>query len=183
VVAWVRRPGWREGVQVGGQDRPAGPDPLALVTSQAAAPQPIAAFEVADPPLTAGAVAGQAPAGAPRARLGPTRDERSGGCQPGQGLGGRPGDKPAVEGDLARSQPQAIQLGHGLGQQTVLARVAGCAGRREQIAPGAATGVGGDLGQLGDLAELVGRAELALADRTGVRIGQGHQPVGDRFAL
>src|SRR5829696_9774888 len=72
-----------EGVEVVGQDRPAGPDPLALVASQAAAPQPIAAFEVADPPLTAGAVAGQAPAGTPGTRLGPARDEHPGGCDPG----------------------------------------------------------------------------------------------------
>ena len=59
-----------EGVQVVGQDRPASPDPLALVTPEAAAAQPIAPLEVADAALTAGAVAGQAPAGAARARLG-----------------------------------------------------------------------------------------------------------------
>jgi len=48
-----------EGVQVVGQDRPAGPDPLAFVASQPAASQPIAALEVADAALTAGAVAGR----------------------------------------------------------------------------------------------------------------------------
>src|SRR5215213_1102710 len=118
-----------EGVEVVGQDRPAGPDPLALVALEAAARQPIAALEVADPPLAAGTVAGQAPAGAPGARLGPSRDEGPGGCEGGHGLCGRPGHKAAVEGDLARSKAEAVQLGGGLGKQAVLARVAGCAGR------------------------------------------------------
>jgi len=39
-----------------------------------------------------------------------------------------------------------------------------------------------DLGDLHHIAELVGLAELALADRAGIGVGQGHQPVGDRFA-
>src|SRR5215203_4211923 len=95
-----------EGVEVVGQDRPASPDPLALVASQAAAPQPIAPLEVADPSLAASAVAGQAPAGAPGARLGPPRDVRPGRCEPGQRLLGRPGREPAVQGDLAGSKPQ-----------------------------------------------------------------------------
>src|ERR671910_1599535 len=103
-----------EGVEVVGQDRPAGPDPLALVAPEAAASQPIAALEVADPPLTPGAVAGQALAGASGARLGTSRDEGPGGCEPGQGLLGRAGHEAAVEGDLAWSQPQAVQLRHGL---------------------------------------------------------------------
>jgi hypothetical protein len=47
------------------------------------------------------------------------------------------------------------------------------------IAAGAATGVGGDLSDLHHIAELVGLAELALADRTGVRVTHRHQPVGD----
>jgi hypothetical protein len=34
-----------EGVQVVGQDRPVGPDPLPLVALQPAAPQPVAALE------------------------------------------------------------------------------------------------------------------------------------------
>src|SRR5829696_6557728 len=53
-----------QGVQVVGQDRPAGPDSLALVTLQPAAAQVVAALEVADAALAAGAVAGQPPAGA-----------------------------------------------------------------------------------------------------------------------
>jgi hypothetical protein len=44
---------------------------------------------------------------------------------------------------------------------------------------GAAADVGGDLCELGDVAELVGLAELALADRASVRVGQRHQPVAD----
>src|SRR5215204_2280111 len=51
-----------QGVQVVGQDRPAGPDSLALVTLQPAAAQVVAALEVADAALAAGAVAGQPPA-------------------------------------------------------------------------------------------------------------------------
>src|SRR5215218_11073008 len=99
-----------EGVEVVGQDRPAGPDPLALVALEAAAAQPVAALEVADAALAASAVASQAPAGVPGARLGPARDECPGGCEPSQDLGGRPGHKPAVEGDLAGSKPEAVQL-------------------------------------------------------------------------
>src|SRR4029450_2298158 len=155
----------------------AGPDPLALVASEAAAAQVVAAFAVADPALAAGAVADQPSAGAPGAGLGPSRDERPGGCQPGQGLGGRAGHEAAVEGDLAWSKPEADQLGGGLAEQAVLARVARCGRRRQHIAAGAATGVGGDLGQLGDIAELVGLAELALADGAGGR-GRPRDPPG-----
>jgi hypothetical protein len=79
-------------------------------------------------------------------------------------------------------QAEAVQLGHGLAEQAVLARMARRAGRRQDIAAGAATGVGGDLGQLDDVAKLVGRAQLALADRPSVRIAQGHQPVGELLA-
>src|SRR5919201_2275583 len=119
-----------EGVQVVGQDRPAGPDPLALVTLEAAAPQVVAALEVADAALAAGAVASQPPAGAPGARLGPPGDERPRGRQPGQGLLGRAGHEAAVQGDLARGKAEPVQFGGGLFQQAVLARVAGRAGRR-----------------------------------------------------
>jgi hypothetical protein len=73
------------------------------------------------------------------------------GCQHGQGLCGRAGYEPAVEGDLARSKAEAVQLGNGLVEELVLARVAGCGRRRQQVPAGAAAGVGGDLGQLGDV--------------------------------
>src|SRR5215216_6701595 len=88
-----------QGVQVIGQDRPAGPDPLALVALEAAAAQVVAALEMADAALAAGAVAGQPPAGAAGAGLGPSRDERPGGCQRGQGLGGRAWHEAAIQGD------------------------------------------------------------------------------------
>jgi len=77
---------------------------------------------------------------------------------------------------------EEVQLGGGLGQQAVLARIAGCTGCRQQIAAGAAAGVGGDLGELHHIAELVGLAQLALADRAGIPVGQRHQPVSDPFA-
>src|SRR5215203_3719892 len=95
-----------QGVQVVGQDRPAGPDSLALVTLQPAAAQVVAALEVADAALAAGAVAGQPPAGAAGAGLGPSRDERPGGCQPGQGLGGGAWHEAAIQGDLAWPRPR-----------------------------------------------------------------------------
>ena len=47
---------------------------------------------------------------------------------------------------------------------------------------GAALGVRGDLRDLRDVSELVGLAELALADRPGVGIGERDQPVGDLLA-
>src|SRR5512132_1308548 len=162
-----------EGVQVVGQDRPAGPDPLALVTLEAAASQPVAALELADTALAAGAVASQAPAGASGALLGAPRDERARGRQPGQGLGGRAGHKPAVQRDLTRSKAEAVQFGGGLVQQTVLARVARRGGRRQDIAAGAASGVGGDLSDLGDVAELVGLPSLPL------RIGRASGSLSD----
>jgi hypothetical protein len=92
------------------------------------------------------------------------------------------GHEAAVHRDLPRSKAKPVQLGGGLFQQAVLARVARRGRRRQQVAAGTAAGVGGDLGQLGDVAELVGLAELPLADRTRVRVGQRHQPLGDWLA-
>jgi hypothetical protein len=92
-----------------------------------------------------------------------------------------PGTNPPPSATRA-VEAQAVQLGHGLGKQAVLARVARRAGRRQDIAAGTATGVGGDLSDLHHIAELVGLAELALADRTRVRVGQRHQPVSDLLA-
>jgi hypothetical protein len=137
-----------QGVQVVSQDRPAGPDPLALVALQAAAPQPVAAFEVADAPLAAGSVAGQPLAGASGTGLGASGDERRRGCKPSQGLLGRARDEAAVQRDLTRSKAEPVQLSGGLVEQPVLARVARRGGRRQDRATGAAAGVGGDLGDL-----------------------------------
>jgi hypothetical protein len=168
----VRQSGWRgcRGCRPGppSRSRSAGPGRL-----QPAAAQVVAAFEVTDPTLTPGAVAGQPPAGAPGAWLGPSRDERPGRCERGQGLGSRAGQEPAVEGDLPWSKPQAVQLSGGLDKQAVLARVARCGRRRQQIAAGAATGVGRHLGQLGDIAELVGVPSLPL------RIGRASGSASD----
>jgi hypothetical protein len=41
---------------------------------------------------------------------------------------------------------------------------------------------GGDLAELVDVPEFVGFAELALANRTGVGVPEGHEPVLDRLA-
>src|SRR5919201_6389580 len=95
-----------EGVQVVGQDRPAGPDPLALVTLEAAAPQVVAALEVADAALAAGPVAGQPLAGASGAGLGPPGDERPRRCQACQGLLGRTRHEAAIQRDLTRARPR-----------------------------------------------------------------------------
>src|SRR4029453_10935966 len=88
----------------------------------------------------------------------------------------------AIQGDLAWPKAEAVQLGRRLGQQTVLGRAARWRRRRQQVPAGAATGVGGDLGELDHIAELVGLAELALADRAGVWVAHRHQPVGDLLA-
>jgi hypothetical protein len=121
-------------------------------------------------------------AGAPRAGLSTPSDKRALRRQPGQSLLDRPGCEPAAEGDLAWSKAKTVQLGGGLRKQAVLAWIAGRGRRWQHIAAGTAAGVGGYLGQLGDVAELVGPAELALADRPGIRVGQRHQPVDDPLA-
>src|SRR3954454_18422324 len=66
-----------ERVEGVGQVRPAGPDPLPVVSLEAAAPEAVAAFEVADPTLGAGAVARQAFAGAARPGLVAAGDEHA----------------------------------------------------------------------------------------------------------
>ena len=69
-MLWSKRRGVshrvRDGERVGvvGEDRPLSPDLLALVAFEAAAVQPVAAFEVADSSLGSGAVALQAALGA-----------------------------------------------------------------------------------------------------------------------
>jgi hypothetical protein len=85
-----------QGIRVVGQDCPAGPDPLALVTLQLAAAQPIAALEAAEAPLAAGAVVRQPPASAPGTGLGTPSDERARRRQPGKGLLGLARHEPAI---------------------------------------------------------------------------------------
>src|SRR5439155_25220279 len=92
------------GVEVVGERRPAGPDPLAVVALQAAALGSVAALEVADAALGAGAVALLAALGASRPGLLAAGDEDPLWCQWRQRLAGRAGVEAAVERDLARTQ-------------------------------------------------------------------------------
>ena len=66
-----------ERVEVVGEDSPFSPDLPAFVAFEAAAAQPVAAFEVADPAFRAGAVAPQPTLGAFRARFLAAIDEHS----------------------------------------------------------------------------------------------------------
>src|SRR4051794_34814345 len=144
-----------ERVEVVGEDRPTGPDPLAVVAFEAAAAQAVAAFEVADAALGAGAVAREAFAGAARAGFVSAGDEYAFRTDLGELVAGHHRPERPVERDLFGAQSEVLELGGGLAQQRVLAGVADRAGRREYVAAGAAAGVGGDLGDLGDVAELV----------------------------
>src|SRR5438093_6583562 len=91
-----------EGVEVVGQDGPADVGARPGMAFQAAAAQAVAAFEVTDAALAADAVAGQAPARAPRRWGLPAGDEDRGAV--GQSALGDAGIEAAIEGDLARSQ-------------------------------------------------------------------------------
>ena len=77
---------------------------------------------------------------------------------------------------------QAVQLGGRAGQQVGLVGRADLGGGGDDQAARAAAGVLAQLGELDDVAELGRRAQLALADRPGVGIGHGDQPVGDLLA-
>src|SRR5256885_761319 len=88
-----------EGVEVVGQDRPAGPGPGAVVASEAAAAQTVAALEVADPALAAGAVAGQALLGPARRRVLSPGDED---VRVGEVVVGGIDREPPIERDLQR---------------------------------------------------------------------------------
>jgi hypothetical protein len=92
-----------ERVKVVGQDRPFGPDPLAVVALGAAAAHAVAALEVADAALGAGAVALQSALGAPGAGLLAAGDEHSLRGQVGEAAVGRAGHEAAIERDLARA--------------------------------------------------------------------------------
>src|SRR5919204_3530640 len=67
-----------EGVEVVGEDRPADPGCGAVVAFEAAARQPVAAFEVRDPAFAADAVAGQSSSRAFRVGLLAAGDEHGG---------------------------------------------------------------------------------------------------------
>jgi len=66
-----------ERVEVVGEDRPPGPDLHSVIVFQSGSAQPVAAFEVTDPALDPGAVAGSAFAGPAFQRVGASvRDPR-----------------------------------------------------------------------------------------------------------
>src|SRR4051794_33006747 len=95
-----------EGVGVVGEDRPLSPDLLAVGALEAAAVQAVAALEVADAALLAGAVAREPPPGAAGAGLLAPSDEHPLGRQVPQRFGGRANLEAAVDGDLARGDPE-----------------------------------------------------------------------------
>ena len=169
-----------EGVEVVGEDRPAGPGLHPVMAFEPGAAQAVAAFEVADAALDAGAVAGSAFAGAARCRV---RGGRRAGSARRSGRGTRrlvgPGMKPPSatisRGRIpARSSSAAVW-----GSSVFSAGLPGGVGGREDEPARAAAGVLGDLADLRDVAELGRLAELALADRPRVGVGDRHQPVGD----
>src|ERR1019366_192600 len=173
-----------ERVSVVGEDRPSGPDLLAFVAFEAGSVQAIAAFEVTDPPFGAGPEALQPALGAFGAGLltagdeHPVRDE----VVIFECLVGRADVKPSVQSDLARGDPEPRQFGDRVWQERVLARVPDLGRCREDQSACATPRVLGDLRDLRHVPELVRLPELPLADRSGVRIGQRHDPVLDRLA-
>ncbi len=100
------------GVEVVGEDRPAAPGLLAGAPGQAAAAQPVAAFEVADAALRAGAVAVQASAGAGRVGLLTAGDVHGGGglVASVDRVLGAGGAEAAVDGELADHEAERVRL-------------------------------------------------------------------------
>src|SRR4051794_33729632 len=90
-----------ERVEVVGQDPPGDPGASAVVAFQPAAPEDVAALEMADAAFGADAVARQAPVGASDPGALSSGDERA--VARGQVFGARAGREPAVDGDLAWS--------------------------------------------------------------------------------
>ena len=165
-----------EGVEVVGEDPPGGPGLLAVVVLQPAAALPIAAFEVADPALGAGAVASQASLRAPGAGLLAAGDERPFGLEVVQRVAGGPGLNPP-----SSATSRGRRRNRSSSRTVSRSSVSSCglpiwlaAGR---ISPRhAALGVLGDLADLRDVPELVGLAELALAEAW--RRGRRSTPAG-----
>ena len=143
------------GVGVVGEGRPSVPDLVAFVAFEAAAAQAVAAFEVADPSFCAGAVALSSAAGATGAGFLAAGDVHLVGQALERGVG-RALVEHAVDHHLAQLDAEVLQLGCGGRQQRVLARVADLAWGREDEPACGGLGVGGDLAELIDVAELVG---------------------------
>jgi hypothetical protein len=78
--------------------------------------------------------------------------------------------KAAVEGYLARCEPEPMKLRDGLRQERVLPRVPQRGRGRHNQPARVALGVLGHLRELAHIPELVRFAELALADRPRVRV-------------
>src|ERR1039458_9773379 len=171
-----------ERVSVVGEDRPSGPDLLAFVAFEAASAHPVAAFEVADPPLGAGSVALHPSLGAFGAGLLAARDEHPLRRKVFERLGGRPDVERTVECYLARGDPEPLELGDRVGQERVLARVPDRGRRRDDQSARATLGVLGHLAELVDVPELVRLAEPPLPDSPRVPIPNRHQTVLDRLA-
>ena len=167
-----------EGVEVVGEDRPPGPDLHPVIALQPGAAHAVAAFEMADPALDARAVARSAFAGAARARLVAAGELDLVVGERGERVFGRAGEEAAIGHDLSRADPSAVQFGGGLRQQRVLGRVPGRVAGREDEPAGAFAGVLGQLADLRDVPKFGRFAELALADRPGVGVGDRDQPVG-----
>src|SRR6185437_4544830 len=103
-----------EGVEVVGQDRPSGPDPQSVISLQSGAPQSVSAFEMTDPALDPGAVAGSAFAGASAAGFVAAGDVDLVAAQVGERFAGQARLKAAIGDDLPRPDPSTLELGRGL---------------------------------------------------------------------
>src|SRR5947208_1293435 len=170
-----------ERVKVVSEDRPGAPGSHSRLSLQAGSAQPVAALEVTDAALRSGAVAAEPSLCSSRAGLLAPGDEHPLGRELVESFGGRALLEPAIQRDLPRSQPEPLQLARRGGEQLALARIAQL-GRSWQDEPACPTpGVLRDLANLKHVAELVGLAELALADRTGVGVEHGHQSICDRL--
>src|SRR5436309_4976883 len=167
-------------VEVVRERAPDAPGALAVVAAQPRAPQPVAALEVADATLGAGAVAVQAPTRPGRVGLADAGDVDRLRLllAVGERVVGRAAAEPAVERDLLELEAQRVGVLERVGQQLVLAGVAGRGRGWQQVAAGAGR-VLGDRAQLMHVPELGLLGELALADRARVGVVQRDEPVAD----
>ena len=94
-----------------------------------------------------------------------------------------PGTVPPSRATSRGESPRPLELCDGVGQKRVLLRVARSGGRGQDQPARPAPRVLGQLRELGHIAEIVGLAEPAPADRTRVRVRERDDAVGDRLAL
>ena len=169
-----------EGVEVVGEDRPSGPDLHPVISFESGAAQAVAAFEVTDPALDRRFGSGLCVCGCVGCRVrggrraGSARRSRSGNAS----LVG-PGWKPP-SATISRSRiPARSSSAAVCGSSVFSAGFPELVPGGEDEPAGALAGVLGHLADLRDVPELGRFAELALADRPGVGVGDRHQPVGD----